>query len=418
VSSGLQKSIRSIAMIAAKTAVRPIRASALVVILAFCTRTHGGQNPPDGEAAADEAAAEDNVPLVPPALRSLESGDNSYERVIFGGRGESAAGVRLWLDALLLRKVDTVDRFSRLTELQKQKLHLAGRGDIKRFFDSVEEQRRLILMIDENALDRKRIDEITQAARQLRHVLDLGPFEEGSLFAKAVRRTLSPQQAGRGQFLRESAQAGGLMESQNIRGREQHTLELSATNVSDDGLKNISNLENVRVLSLDGSQVTDAGMGHLAGLESLEILDLSDTAVTDAGLAHLKGLTGLRVVYLTGLQITNAGLAQLKQMNSLEVLDLARTRVTAGGLAHLQGFTRLKRLDLTGLDATDTGVASLRGLTALERLVLTDTKITDAGLRHLYGLAKLKRLDLFGVEVTQTGLTELQQALPGVKVFR
>jgi Leucine-rich repeat (LRR) protein len=405
-------------MIAAKTAVRHIRTGALVVIMAFCTRTHGGQDPPDGEAAAGEAAAENNLQLVPPALRSLETGDNSYERVIFGGRGESAAGVRLWLDALLLRKVETVDRFSRLTEPQKQKLHLAGRGDIKRFFDSVEEQRRQIVMIDENALDRKKIDEITQAAHQLRHVLDLGPFEEGSLFAKAVRRTLSPQQAGRGEFLRESARAGGLMESQNIRGRERHTIELSATGFADDGLKNIPNLENLRELALDGSQVTDAGMRHLAGLESLEILDMSDTAVTDAGLAHLKGLIGLRVVYLTGLRITNAGLAQLKLMKRLEVLDLARTRVTDAGLAHLQGLMRLKRLDLTGLDATDTGVASLRGLTELERLVLTDTKITDAGLRHLYGLTKLKRLDLFGVEVTQTGLADLQQALPGVKLFR
>jgi len=404
-------------MIAAKKAVRHLRACTLVVIIAFSTRAHGGQDPPDGE-ADDDAAAENNLPIVPPALRSLETGDNSYEHLIFGGRGESAAGVRLWLDALLLRKVETVDRFSRLTEWQKQKLHLAGRGDIKRFFDSVDEQRRQILMIDENALDRKKIDELTQAARQLRHVLDLGPFEEGSLFARTVRRSLSSQQVGRGEFLRESARAGGLLESQNNSGRERHTIDLSATNFTDDGLKNIPNLENVRVLTLDGSQVTDAGMVHLAGLESLEVLDLTDTAVTDAGWARLKGLTGLRIICLSGLRITNAGLAQLKQMAGLEVLDLARTQATDAGLSHLQGLTRLKRLDLTGLDATDAGIASLRGLTELERLVLTDTKITDAGLRHLHGLTKLKRLDLFGVEVTQAGLADLQQALPGVKVFR
>src|SRR5437899_12002197 len=129
-------------MTAANLAARHVRTIALVAAVVFCARTEGGEDPPE-----DEAAAVVDVQIVPPALRSLESGDHSYERVIFGGRGESAAGVRVWLDALLLRKVDTVDRFSRLTELQKQKLHLAGPGDIKRFFDSVEGQRRQILTI-------------------------------------------------------------------------------------------------------------------------------------------------------------------------------------------------------------------------------------------------------------------------------
>jgi hypothetical protein len=400
-------------MTAATLPARHIQTIALVLMTAFCTRAEGGEDPPDGEAAAEQ-----DVQIVPPALRSLETGESSFERVIYGSRGESAAGVRLWLDALLLQKVDTVDRFSRLTEVQRQKLRLAGRGDIKRFFDSVEEQRRQILMIDEHALDRKRVDEIAQATRQLRHVLDLGPFEDGSLFDKTVHRTLTPRQAGRGEFLRESARASGLMESQNVHGHERHIVELSATNVTDDGLRNIRNLDNVHLLALDGSLVTDTGMAHLAGLETLEILDLSDTAVTNAGLAHLKGLTRLRVVYLTGLRITSAGLAQLKQMKNLEALDLARTQITDAGLAHLQGLARLKRLDLTGLAVTDAGIASLRGLTGLERLVLSDTKLTDTGLRHLHGLTRLKRLDLLGVVVTEAGLTDLQQALPAVEVFR
>jgi hypothetical protein len=405
-------------MTAARLTARHIRTIVLVIVAAHGGRIQGNEDPATDEDAGDGPPAQEDVLIIPPALRSLETGDYSFERVVFGRRGESAAGVRHWLDALLVQKVDTVDRFCRLTEMQKQKLHLAGRGDIKRFFDSVEEERRQILMIDENSLDRKRVDEIAQAARQLRHLLDLGPFEEGSLFTKAVYRTLTPEQAGRGEFLRETVRAGGLMESQNIRGHERHVVELSGTNVTDDGLKNIRNLENVHVLALDGSLVSDAGMAHLRGLETLEILDLSDTAVTDAGLAHLNGLAGLRVVYLTGVRITNAGLAQLKEMKNLETLNLARTQVTDAGLIHLAGLKRLKRLDLTGLAATDMGLASLRGLIGLERLVLSDTKVTDAGLRHLHGLTKLRRLDLFGVEVTAAGLAELQQALPGVEIFR
>ena len=43
-------------------------------------------------------------------------------------------------------------------------------------------------------------------------------------------------------------------------------------------------------LDLSFTQVTDAGLKELAGLKQLQVLDLAHTRVTDAGLKELAGL--------------------------------------------------------------------------------------------------------------------------------
>ena len=53
---------------------------------------------------------------------------------------------------------------------------------------------------------------------------------------------------------------------------------------TDEDMKNIGKLNNLRRLILTGSRVTDAGVVHLKGLDRLTCLDLSHTRVGDAGL--------------------------------------------------------------------------------------------------------------------------------------
>jgi Leucine Rich repeat len=57
-------------------------------------------------------------------------------------------------------------------------------------------------------------------------------------------------------------------------------------------------------------------------------------------------------------------------------------------------------------------------LTKLEKLILIGTQVTDAGLAHLKSLTKLSSLDLAFTRVTDAGVTELQRALPGVRITR
>ena len=82
--------------------------------------------------------------------------------------------------------------------------------------------------------------------------------------------------------------------------------------VTDAGLKELKEFQNLEYLFLAGAGVTDAGLKDLRDFKSLHTLDLSSTAVTDAGLRELKGCKGLQTLYLRETKVTEAGVKELK----------------------------------------------------------------------------------------------------------
>lgn len=89
-------------------------------------------------------------------------------------------------------------------------------------------------------------------------------------------------------------------------------LNLSRTGITDEGLKSLENLPNLRKLHLENTKITDAGVAHLKKLQSLEYLNLYGTAVSDAGLTDLQGLKNLKALYLWQTKVTPTGVEQLK----------------------------------------------------------------------------------------------------------
>jgi internalin A len=166
------------------------------------------------------------------------------------------------------------------------------------------------------------------------------------------------------------------------------------------------------------STLSDAGLARLKALTSLVSLHLTDTQITDAGLVHLEGLTKLSYLNLRGARITGTGLAHLKGLNKLSSLDLDGNQVTDAGLPHLKALGSLSALWLNRTQVTDAGLVHLKGLTKLSELGLDSTQVTDAGLVHLKGLTKLSELGLMNTRVTDAGIKELEQALPGLKIYR
>src|SRR5271157_2788461 len=119
--------------------------------------------------------------------------DDQFDQWVFGGPRNSRAG-RNKLDSLLALQVDDVARMCTLSEAQKKKLLLAGRGDIKRFFDKVEEKRKKFEKVKQ---DRTKIGEIYQELVPLQTALNSGLFGDGSIYAKTIRRVLSEEEDAR-----------------------------------------------------------------------------------------------------------------------------------------------------------------------------------------------------------------------------
>lgn len=90
-------------------------------------------------------------------------------------------------------------------------------------------------------------------------------------------------------------------------------LNLAGTSVDDQGLKNLSDFEQLRQLHLERTGIGDAGLRHLTGLSRLEYLNLYGTRVTDAGLSTLESIPSLRELYLWNSQVSQDGVIRFME---------------------------------------------------------------------------------------------------------
>uniref|UniRef100_A0A1A8SI23 Uncharacterized protein n=1 Tax=Nothobranchius rachovii TaxID=451742 RepID=A0A1A8SI23_9TELE len=163
-------------------------------------------------------------------------------------------------------------------------------------------------------------------------------------------------------------------------------------------------------LTLPGRHtVTDSGLSFLSRLSLLSELDLTDyTQVTDQGVHQLSTMTRLKKLSLSNTQVTDAGLSSLRGLQELQELCLDRTAVTSRGVAEL--ITCLPHLQVLGLASTQVGDTVVRrGLIHCHQLVkinLSRTRITDHGLKHLKGM-RLSQVNLDSTGVSLMGVAGL-----------
>ena len=121
-----------------------------------------------------------------------------------GDAAELVTAQRL-LRFLLDKKIKGIDRICVLTDEQKQKLELAGRGDIERLLERIVRLREKYVSLLEQSEKLKEL--LTGEVEPMRAVFRAGPFDEGSLFAKVRKSILTAGQAA--QYDREQMRVRG-----------------------------------------------------------------------------------------------------------------------------------------------------------------------------------------------------------------
>ena len=137
-------------------------------------------------------------------------------------------------------------------------------------------------------------------------------------------------------------------------------------------------------------QMTDAMLLEVSDIARVTGLNLSGSkTLTDEGLRDLARLPNLRHLDLSGTAITDRGLAVLRDLPQLESVSLAMTRITDAGAAHLAVCHELRQVNLNG---TGTGDRSLRALAGKRHLHLfrSGNEVTDEGLALLHELPVFK----------------------------
>ena len=156
------------------------------VILALAVLAIAGAN--NIARAQDDVEVEDAPPVEP--QQQFVVADENFDQWVFGGRG-NAANIRKRFDSQLTLQVEELERMCGLSETQKKKLQLAGRGDIKRLFDQVEERRKKFQLVKN---DQNKFNEFWQDVQPFQVVFSQGAFGPGSFFNKTLKNTLTSEQ--------------------------------------------------------------------------------------------------------------------------------------------------------------------------------------------------------------------------------
>lgn len=109
-------------------------------------------------------------------------------------------------------------------------------------------------------------------------------------------------------------------------------LDLSRTAVTDDGLKALASLPELRRVALANTKVGDAGLAQLAALPKLEVLNAYGTGLGDAAVAALAKNPSLRKLYAWQTKVGKDAAAAAAAANpklQLDLGDYAEARLAA-----------------------------------------------------------------------------------------
>lgn len=173
---------------------------------------------------------------------------------------------------------------------------------------------------------------------------------------------------------------------EQVRRKNVDQIAVEARAVGDDELRQIAELEGLRILLLDHPQnrFTDEGISALQKLPNLVHLRLNGEPLDDAELTAVAGLTTLEIVNLPSTAASDQGLAKLATLPALVQLRLRAPKITASGLAHLKQCRRLKQLHLIDVPVGDAGLAELAQIAGLESLYLDGAEAGDAALARFF----------------------------------
>jgi hypothetical protein len=133
---------------------------------------------------------DDLVDEDPPQREAFVVAGNLDRYFISGMENETVVHDRL--NSLLAKRIEQAGRVHQLTAAHREKLRLAGRGDIKHSLDRVEGKRREFGVVKMD-LDQFRL--FLSELELLRNELLLGPFGAKSLYSKTLEKILTDEGA-------------------------------------------------------------------------------------------------------------------------------------------------------------------------------------------------------------------------------
>ena len=191
----------------------------------------------------------------------------------------------------------------------------------------------------------------------------------------------------------------------------------------------------IRSVDVSATAVTDQDMKLLAQLPQLRVVNISRTAVSARGLEWLLENRQLEVLAAEGFDLTDRDLQLLgKSLNLVELNVASNHRMSGAGFRGMV-FPKMKRLNLgepeirrrslkslpvafpwlielrlDGADIPIEACSDISRIETLQKLDLRNSNVTDRHMAKLAGLSMLESLNLEETSVSDTGLSWLAGA--------
>ena len=190
----------------------------------------------------------------------------------------------------------------------------------------------------------------------------------------------------------------------------------SLTNVTDNGIKSLKN-SRISRLDLTSLKITDEGMKTIGTMENLRELHLWNTKIAAVDLNSFQSLKSLTVLTLAGTEIGNEGVRYISKLPSLKSLNLSWTKITDLALESFRGNQTIEVLSLSGTKITQKGIGYLSKMKNLKILVLEDVLINDEYEDTLAEFPRLKVIYLSRVSYSEKALKSLVKRIPWTAVY-
>jgi hypothetical protein len=161
------------------------------------------------------------------------------------------------------------------------------------------------------------------------------------------------------------------------------SLGLENTVIAESDWRNIAKFRKLESLLLGRSNITDEGVKYLSQLPELDELSMGDTkGITDAAIPFISKLPKLTNLKLGSTNITDQGLRALSPVSKLDILELPNVKVTSHGVESLKNIPSLTIVLLDWTNVDDRALDSLSALPNIQRLQLLRTRVTSEGIQR------------------------------------
>lgn len=131
--------------------------------------------------------------------------------------------------------------------------------------------------------------------------------------------------------------------------------------ISKKGIKYLTSLKKLRVLTLHKTNLTDDGLQMISqNFLKLEKLEINNTNVSSEGFRYISKLSKLQDLELRSTKIDNKSIQYLCELNNLGYLGLSSTKISNDSIPYLKQFRAIKVMFIINTQISKEGYLSIQ----------------------------------------------------------